>query len=198
MNFYAWRCDGVSFSEKKVTEEVGEKKILVKNVFLLLACLVLLLVTFPVLKVRYKPLLRHTIALKAVKRPTMVSAFSDKDSHLGTTTLLVSLLEVIFSLKYVLGLLHPSSGLCSERHLLWRPDILAHLLEVASSCLPLDTFASHNHTAPTWRSVHFATSLRPPNVSPTKAGLCSRLLVTLNPCLVWGWERGPLEETGRG
>ena len=44
--------------EKKVTEEVGEKKILVKkkNVFSLLACLVLLLVTFPVLKVTYKPL----------------------------------------------------------------------------------------------------------------------------------------------
>lgn len=120
----------------------------------------------------------------------MASAFSDKDSHLGTTALLVSLAEVIFP-QICAGPPPPLLRSVLERHLLWRPDILAHLLEVASSCLPLDTSASlHNHTALPEIRAPFATSLRPPKREPHQSWPCSLLLVTLTPAWGWGWGQG--------
>ena len=140
-----------------------------------LASLVLLLVTFPVFKVTYKPF--TTITLRAVKRLQMVFAFTDKDSYLGTPAVLVSLLEMLFP-QIRAGTPPPRSGLC------WNVTYLATSYPcppVGNGILPPPAghvCPSPQSHCPRLRSVHFAISLRPRNVSPTKAGLghfCSSL-----------------------
>ena len=74
----------------------------------------------------------------------------------------------------------------------WRPDILAHLLEMASSHLPLDTSASlHNRTALTWDPCTSPSASGPKTWAPPKLALLTFARHS-HPCLGWGWGKETL------
>lgn len=155
---------------------------------MLLASLVLLLVTFPVIKAAHKPPLR----------PSHIesSARGDEDSHLGAAARLVSAGNAL------------PSKVCRASSTLLRPVLERHLLGDQLSlptCWKWHPPASHwtrlpppQSHCPHLGSVPFAISLRPQNVSPTKAGL-GHFCLPLSPLPGVGVGKGdPLEETGRG
>ena len=124
-----------------------------------------------------------------MKRPTVVSAFSDKDSHLGTTALLVSLLEVIFP-QICAGPPRPLLRSVLERHLLgdqisWPTCWKWHPPASRWTHLPLSTITL---PPPEIRALcHQPQALKR---EPHHSWPCSLLLVTLTPCLGWGWGQG--------
>ena len=88
------------------------------------------------------------------------------------------------------GLLHPPPA-CARTSPTWRPAILAHLLEMASSRLPLDTSASSTITLPPPGIRALCHQPPAPKREPHQSWPWSLLLATLTPAWGGGGERRP-------